>query len=77
MMRRLFLYFTVVFVIVLAATSFNRFVIDKKKTVNEVLVETSDYFKTSKETNSADEPKLARATAAAELDAGLVKRPVK
>ena len=63
MMRRLFLYFAVVFFIVILATSFNRFVIDKKKTVNEVMVETSDYFKTSEDEKLKTEPKLARATA--------------
>ncbi len=62
-MRRLFLYFAVVFVIVILATTFNRFVIDKKKTVNEVMVETSDYFKTSEDEKLKTEPKLARATA--------------
>ncbi len=68
MVRRLLLYFAVVFVIVILATSFNRFVIDKKKTVNEVMVETSDYFKTSEEEKFKTEPKLARATATTEID---------
>lgn len=44
MIRRLFLYFSVVLVIVLLATSFNRFVIDKKKTVTEVIDETGQLF---------------------------------
>lgn len=44
MIKRLFLYFAVVLVIVLMATSFNRFVIDKKKTVTEVIDETEQLF---------------------------------
>ena len=69
-MRRLLLYFSVVAVIVILATSFNRFVIDKKKTVNEVMVETSDYFNATedKKPKTEPEPKPARAIAATELD---------
>jgi hypothetical protein len=46
MIQRLLFYFAVVFVIVLLATSFNRFVIDKKKTVSEVIDETSNFIQT-------------------------------
>lgn len=49
MIKRLFLYFSVVLVIVLVATSFNRFVIDKKKTVTEVIEETTGQLFTSTE----------------------------
>lgn len=47
MIQRLLLYIAVVLVIVVAATTFNRFVMDQKKTVDEVLVETTDYFKSN------------------------------
>lgn len=50
MIKRLFLYFSVVLVIVLFATSFNRFVIDKKKTVTEVIDETGQLFTSTEDT---------------------------
>jgi DNA-binding protein Fis len=50
MIKRLFLYFSVVLVIVLVATSFNRFVIDKKKTVTEVIDETGQLFTSTEDT---------------------------
>lgn len=63
-MKRLLLYFAVVLLIVVAATSFNRFVIDKKKTVGEVIVETSDYFKT----NESEENESAQIQQKSNLD---------
>jgi hypothetical protein len=68
MMRRLFLYFAVVAVIVIMATSFNRFVIDKKKTVDEVMVETSDYFKAADIAKSENEITPSPEAAATPLD---------
>jgi hypothetical protein len=65
MIQRLLLYFAVVLVIVVLATSFNRFVLDKKKTVNEVIVETSDFFKVEKIAESEQQPKQLPVAAAA------------
>ncbi len=44
MIKRLFLYFSVVLVIVLVATSFNRFYLDKKKTVDQAFDGTTQFF---------------------------------
>lgn len=44
MIKRLFLYFSVVLVIVLVATSFNRFYLDKKQTVDQALDGTAQFF---------------------------------
>lgn len=47
-MKRLFLYFSVVFFIVIAATSFNRFVLDKKQSVEQVFEKTASLIDVEK-----------------------------